>query len=55
MRTWKMKYLQEIAARKQAGEDATVKELVPKKTGRPLMLGEDLDRLDNGKGGFQVG
>ena len=55
VQTWKMKYLQEIAARKRAGEDAMVKELVPKKTGRPLMLGEDLDRLDNGKGGFQAG
>ena len=39
-----MKYLQEIAARKRAGEDMTVKELANKKTGRPLLLGEDLDK-----------
>ena len=39
-----MKYLQEIPARKRAGEDMTVKELTNKKTGRPLILGEDLDK-----------
>ena len=44
VRTWKMKYLQEVAARRRANEDTSVKELVNKKTGRPLMLGEDLDK-----------
>jgi hypothetical protein len=44
VRTWKMKYLQEIAARRRSGGDMNVKELVNKKLGRPLMLGEDLDK-----------
>ena len=44
VKTWKMKYLQEIAARKRAGKDLTVKELATKKAGRPLLLGEDLDK-----------
>ena len=38
------KYRREIAARKRAGEDMTVKELGKKKIGHPLMLGKDLDR-----------
>ena len=41
--TWKIKYLQEIAARKRAGRDITVKELANKKLGHSLMLDEDLD------------
>ena len=41
---WKTKYLQQVAARRRANEDTSVKELVNKKTGRPLMLGEDLDK-----------
>ena len=44
VRMWMIKYRREIAARKLAGEDTTVKELGKKKIGRPLMLGEDLDR-----------
>ena len=44
VRTWKTKYLQQVAARRRANEDTSVKELVNKKTGRPLMLGEDLDK-----------
>ena len=44
VQTWKMKYLQEVATRRRANEDTTVKELVNKITGRPLMLGEDLDK-----------
>lgn len=44
VQTWKMKYLQHVTARRRANEDMTVKELVIKKTGRPLMLGEDLDK-----------
>ena len=44
VRTWMTKYQKELAARKRAGEDTTVKELGKKKTGRPLMLGEELDR-----------
>ena len=43
MCVWMTKYRRELAARKRAGEDTTVKEL-GKKTGRPLMLGEYLDR-----------
>ena len=39
-----MKYLQEIVARRGAGRDMTVIELVNKKLGRPFMLGEDLDK-----------
>ena len=44
VRTWKMKYLQEVAAKRRAGEEITVKELANKKTGRPLLLGVDLDK-----------
>lgn len=43
VRTWRTKYLQEIAARR-AEEESSVKELASKKTGRPLLLGVDLDR-----------
>lgn len=43
MRTWKTKYLKELAARKRVIGDVVVKELVNKKCGRPLMLGEELD------------
>ena len=44
VRTWKKKYLQEISERKRAGEAVTVEALENKKTGRPLMLGQDLDK-----------
>ena len=44
VRTWKKKYLQEIARRRREGEHLLVKELPEKKTGRPLMLGEELDK-----------
>ena len=33
-----------MAARKRAGEDMTVNKLVSKKTGRPLLLGEELNK-----------
>ena len=36
-------YLRELHSRKRAGEDLSIKELPTKKTGRPLMLGKDLD------------
>ena len=44
VRTWKTKYLQEIAAKRRAGVDVTVNELANEKTGRPLLLGENLDK-----------
>jgi hypothetical protein len=44
VRTWMTKYRRELAARKRAGEDTTVTALGKKKIGRPLMLGQDLDR-----------
>ena len=44
VKVWKMKYLQEIVARRRAGGDMTVKELANKRLGCPLMLGEDLDK-----------
>ena len=43
VRTWK-KYLQEIARRRREGKNLLVKELPEKKTGRPLMLREGLDK-----------
>ena len=36
-------YLQEIAKRKRAGQELDVKELPNQKTGRPLLLGDELD------------
>ena len=44
VRTWKKKYLQEIAKRRCAGQELDVKELPNQKTGRPLLLGDELDR-----------
>ena len=44
VRTWKMKYLQEIAANRRAGEEIIMKELVNQKTGHPLLLRENLDK-----------
>ena len=44
VRTWKKRYLQEISGRKRAGEAVTVEALENKKTGRPLMLSQDLDK-----------
>ena len=44
VRTWKKKYLRELSGRKRAGEAVTVEALENKKTGRPLMLGQDLDK-----------
>ena len=44
VQTWKTKYLQKITAKRRVGEEATVKELAHKKTGRPLLLGENLDK-----------
>ena len=39
-----MKYLQKIAVRKKLAKDLTVKELAINSAGRPLLLGEDLDK-----------
>ena len=44
VRTWRIKYLQEIAAKRRAVEEVTMKELANKKTGRPLLLKENLDK-----------
>lgn len=43
VRTWKKKYLQEIARRRE-GKNSPVKQLPEKKTGRPLLLGEELHK-----------
>ena len=45
IRTWKTKYLAEVNLKKQSGElDVSVTSLCTKKRGRPLMLGEKLDK-----------
>ena len=44
VRTWKKKYLAEIARKRKTGDETTVTELVNKKRGRPVLLGCDLDR-----------
>jgi len=44
IRGWKKAYLQELHKRKKSGSSMVVNELKEKKNGRPLMLGEDLDR-----------
>ena len=44
VRTWKKKFLQEIARMKKAGEDMTVNEIADKKRGRPLLLGCELNK-----------
>ena len=41
---WKNAYLQELQSRRREGKDRVVRELPKRKTGRPLMMGEDLDR-----------
>ena len=42
-RGWKKAYLQELQLCRREGKDGMVKELPKRKTGRPLMMGEDLD------------
>ena len=37
-------YLQELQSRRREGKDRMIKELPKRKTGCPLMMGEDLDR-----------
>ena len=44
VRGWKTTYLKEISARKRIGMDLNIARLPNKKTGRPLLLGKDLDR-----------
>ena len=44
IRGWKKAYLKELSSRKRAGKDMTIEKLPEKKTGRPLMLGETLDK-----------
>lgn len=44
VRTWKIKYHQEIALRKRTGKGMVVKEISAKKSGRRLLLEEELDK-----------
>ena len=44
VRGWRDEYLRQLRDRKRRGEDLEVSELPLKKIGRPLLLGEDLDR-----------
>ena len=44
VRTWKKKYLQELEKKRREGKEMTVNELVNKKRGRPLLLGDELDK-----------
>ena len=44
VRTWANRYKEELATRKKKGEDMAVAKLVSKKRGRPLTLGEGLDK-----------
>ena len=45
VRTWKVKYQKELQRKRQAGEtDLSVKSLPSKKRGRPLLLGEKMDK-----------
>ena len=44
IRGWKKAYLKELSSWKRAGKDVTIKKLPEKKTGRPLMLGETLNK-----------
>ena len=50
---WKNGYLQELQSRRREGKDRTVKELPKRKTGRPLMMGKDLDRQVQAKLGVE--
>ena len=60
VRGWKTCYLEELAKKKDNGEELLVKTLPTAKMGRPLNLGADLDRqvqsylLDTRKGGGAV-
>ena len=44
IRGWKQTYLLELQSLRKAGKDLAVKELPSKKIGRPLTLGESLDK-----------
>ncbi len=44
IRTWRDKYLRELAKKKTNGEEVAVTTLPNKKRGRPLLLGEELDQ-----------
>ena len=44
VRTWKAKYLQEARTKRRAGDDSALRALPNRKSGRPLMLGDDLDK-----------
>ena len=44
IRGWRNEYCRQLKEKKRRGEDLSVSELPPKKVGRPLSLGEDLDK-----------
>ena len=44
IREWKKTYLKELSSRRKANKDMTIEKLPEKKTGRPLMLGDTLDK-----------
>jgi len=44
VRTWRNKYLEDLQIRKEEGREMVVKKLPFKKRGRPLLLGDYLDR-----------
>ncbi len=44
VRSWKQQYLKEISNLKREGKDTSVKAIESKKRGRPLKLGEELDK-----------
>jgi transposase-like protein len=44
VRDWRNAYRYDLKKRRSAGDDTAVKELTAKKTGRPLLIGEDLDK-----------
>jgi len=44
VRGWKNHYNQEIVRMKKAGKEIVVRELIDKKQGRPLLLGEEMDK-----------
>ncbi len=44
MRTWTKVYKKELYTRKKQGKEMNVTKIVSKKRGRPLILGEELDK-----------
>jgi len=44
VRGWKNRYNREVSLLKRSGKEIVVRELIDKKRGRPLLLGEELDK-----------